>query len=174
MAAVLLQPSFRRKPLYAVRHFLLERTLAAWRRIADRDGCFDYSKDITPIFTTPHILLPSSTLILATEDGPCDWIYGWYGAGVGAFNNRSLVGRRVRDMPAPDAYTAAAAECLATAVGEADIAYHQVTAFVDGRVWDYERLILPLKDCGKVSAVVTTSVSPDFPFVRDGSWQRLS
>jgi len=166
MPAEILRPEFLRRRLDELVDPALQATMRAWRSVSDADGCYDYSQTIGPIFDTPGILLPSSTIVLIEGDDPLAWIYAWYGAGFGIYGDRSFVGQGLGSMP-DRSYVEAAVECLAEAACEGEIAYHRVTAAIDDRLIQYDRLILPMKDENKVTALVTTSVSPDYPFVRE-------
>ena len=140
-------------------------TLRAWRSIADRNGCYDYSADIAPVFNRPGILLPGSTMLLVEGDNPLGYLFAWFGAGFGLYGNRSYCGYSMGDLPDKN-YAAVMAQPLATAVAEKEIAYHRVSCVLDGKRIAYERLILPMTEAGKVTAMVTASVSRDYPVAR--------
>jgi hypothetical protein len=141
---------------------MLKCALREWRRISDSDGCFDYSETVHPIFHRPGILLRSSTMILVEGDNPLGWIFAWFGGGFGVYGNKSFLGRTIGQIP-DLAYANAVAEPLAAAVRDREIAYHRVFAALDHTFVDYDRLILPMKENGKVTALITTSVSTAFP-----------
>jgi len=146
-----------RRSLYEIRSPQLVETLRAWRSISDRDGCYDYTASVSPIFSKPGILLPTSTLILVEGENPLGYIFAWFGTGFGIVNNRSYCGYSVGDLP-HRGLAHAAAEPLRDAVHDREIAYHRITCQIDGKPVAYERLILPMKEYGKVTAMVTASI----------------
>lgn len=143
---------YRRHSLDDLADPWLLRSLRSWRRMADARGRVSPGGDLDPILQNRELLLPASTLLVVEGDDPMDFIVAWQGslsrAGLG-----NLLGCRWSDY-ADAAYAEAAAAPFLRAADSAEIAYHEVFAEVGGRVFHYDRLLLPIMCGGSVGMLL--------------------
>lgn len=147
---------YRRRSLQDMQAPALVESLKAWRSIGDRRGCVNLLADAEGTLARQGLILPASVLFLVDGSNPLDYLIAWHGAGIGVYNNSQLIGRQLGALP-DQAYVAEAGRQFIDAIDEREVAYHEAVATIDGKMFHYDRLLLPILAKGRVTALLTVA-----------------
>lgn len=147
---------YRRRSLHEVRAPALVESLRAWRSIGDRRGNVNLLADSEGLLSRQNLTLPASVLMLVDGDNPLDYMIAWHGAGIGVYRGSDLIGRQLGALP-DQAYAAEAGRQFTDTLDEREVAYHEAVATIDGKLFHYDRLLLPILANGRVTALLTVA-----------------
>lgn len=147
---------YRRRSLQDVQAPALVESLKAWRSIGNSRGRVNLLADAEGMLSRQGLILPASVLFLVDGGNPLDYLIAWHGAGIGVYQGSDLVGRRLGMLP-DQAYVAEAGRQFADAIDEREVAYHEAVATIDGKMFHYDRLLLPILAKGRVTALLTVA-----------------
>lgn len=147
---------YRRRSLQDMQSPALTESLRAWRSISDRRGRVNLLADAEGMLARQGLVLPASVLFLVDGANPLDYLIAWHGAGIGVYRGRDLVGHRLGDLP-DQAYAAEAGRLFSETIDRRDVMYHEAVAAIDGKLFHYDRLLLPILAGNQATALLTVA-----------------
>lgn len=134
----------------------LIESLKAWRSVSDSRGRVNLLADAEGMLARQGLILPASVLLLVDGGNPLDFLIAWHGAGIGVYQDSDLIGRRLGDLP-DQVYAAEAGRQFIDTIAEREVMYHEAVATIDGKMFHYDRLLLPILAKGQVTALLTVA-----------------
>jgi|GEM_PF-1762825 len=138
----------RRVDLTDLRDPQLKGALAAWDELCGLDNAFDRGRQAAAaLYRSSRLLTPRSTVLRVTDGNPLNWIFVYFGGGLGVFDGQSFVGRRMRDFPATPTTDVSAYSFTDAIMNRCPVA-HEIEGVVECYFLKYQRIAFPILDDG--------------------------